>query len=794
MNEPPGVASALGIEAVEWLAEGGDNLTVRVTGRWRRRRPAWSAQPTLVVEGPGRRYRFPAIAEPPSVTGAGPGTWRISFAVPAALAPELGGRSWLQFGAVVVPLPAAIQPPDLGGEEESSPAAGPAEQPEPSHPAPSAPSHQAPSAPHPAPSAPPPGEQRSSQALPGPSAAELVALKAELEAARSEAEAARSEVTRLSALLADQQLARRAAEQGARAERSLRADLTRQLRLRTAEAQAAAEALSALAQAEERVRQLEGQLGRAPAAGQPPPPAQQRHLSFEQHLIARRGAPSRIPAEPRQFIAAPVPVQPAGLGVSLGGSASEGARAMTEALRHELTTRTLAEAGLRSRLIEAEARLAARQQLEQRTGAVLSQLRGELDGLRQDLERERAARRAAEARSERLRSNLGGARSGTQEARQAIAEIRGALESLRTPSDPAPPKAGGPPAAPATPRRPAAPPAGGQASARGTSSTSSTAGAGLEPERLNEALQRLRDQIAPQEIAAPSPAEPPTFEPDPPGQPPATFEPDPPGQRPASFEPDPPGQPPASFEPDPPAEAPAAAEPPVTPEPDPQVDLGPLTVGRPWLRAAFRSLAGSDPDRAGRLLLDLLPAQRSVYPHPIAYDLELGGEWGCLRVTVRDGRQQILSSDAPRSPGDVDFRFTGEPADLARLARAGRWRRRFGRRVGRVRGRRAGLAALDALTGTQLGLGALYAGGVRLHPRTALALLASLISPAWIEGERFSLAYGEPGEDPVYLIVDGRSPIEVTENRPAAPVSTIVTGAAGTLELLLRKRRPPPGP
>ena len=176
-----------------------------------------------------------------------------------------------------------------------------------------------------------------------------------------------------------------------------------------------------------------------------------------------------------------------------------------------------------------------------------------------------------------------------------------------------------------------------------------------------------------------------------------------------------------------------------------------------------------------------------MYPHPIAYDLELGGEWGCLRVTVRDGRQQILSSDAPRSPGDVDFRFTGEPADLARLARAGRLRRRFGRRVGRVRGRRAGLAALDALTGTQLGLGALYAGGVRLQPRTALALLASLISPAWTEGERFSLAYGEPGEDPVYLIVDGRSPIEVTENRPAAPATTIVTGAAGTLELLLRE-------
>src|SRR5436305_1718235 len=50
MAEPPGIPSALGIESVEWLAEGGENITVRVTGRWRRRRPTWSAQPVLVVE------------------------------------------------------------------------------------------------------------------------------------------------------------------------------------------------------------------------------------------------------------------------------------------------------------------------------------------------------------------------------------------------------------------------------------------------------------------------------------------------------------------------------------------------------------------------------------------------------------------------------------------------------------------------------------------------------------------------------------------------------------------------
>jgi hypothetical protein len=215
-------------------------------------------------------------------------------------------------------------------------------------------------------------------------------------------------------------------------------------------------------------------------------------------------------------------------------------------------------------------------------------------------------------------------------------------------------------------------------------------------------------------------------------------------------------------------------------------DLGPVTVGRPWLRAAFRTLARADPDRAGRLVLDLLPAQRAVYPRPVAYDLELGGDWGCLRVTVRDGDQEIVPSDAPRAPGDVDFRFTGEPSDLGRRLRAGRFRRLLGRGLGRVHGRRSGLVALDALIGTQLGLGALHATGVRLEPRTALALLAGLISPAWTDGERFTLAYGAPGEPPVFLIVDGKRPIEVTENRPPDPAATNITGPAGTLELVLR--------
>ncbi len=102
--------SALGIEAVELVAEGGRSVTVRVTGRWRRRRPELRGHAMLVVETGTVRQRFVAMPEPPSLIGAAPGTWRLSFTVPAELAPQLAGKTFLQLGAVMVPLPVGDAP------------------------------------------------------------------------------------------------------------------------------------------------------------------------------------------------------------------------------------------------------------------------------------------------------------------------------------------------------------------------------------------------------------------------------------------------------------------------------------------------------------------------------------------------------------------------------------------------------------------------------------------------------------------------------------------------------------
>ena len=78
----------------------------------------------------------------------------------------------------------------------------------------------------------------------------------------------------------------------------------------------------------------------------------------------------------------------------------------------------------RARLIDAEARLAARVLLERRTTAVLTQLRTELNTLRSGLARERALRVAAERRAAELEHELSGQRALSRGAYDAIGELR----------------------------------------------------------------------------------------------------------------------------------------------------------------------------------------------------------------------------------------------------------------------------------------------------------------------------------------------------------------------------------
>jgi hypothetical protein len=539
MSELPGTA-AVGIETVEWFAEGGGNLTVRITGRWRRRRPSSSGQPTLVVEAEGRRHRFPAMPEPPSVGGMGPGMWRLSFSVPGWLAPDLGGRAWLQMGTVVVPLAigaaAADDPRADGGAARAEP--------EPDVP----PGSREPDL------AEPPHEDhltqrrlRSSELATETArrraedaeraAADLAARIDALEHDLDQAHAGRDQLTES---LSDRDRLRRIAEQRAHAEQALRRDLVRQLASSARETDRAREAMGELAAAEDRIRTLEvelrdvrrrtdeaEQIAAAAAAAReraertrtasirPHRPAaastETLRLRFEQDLVARRaGDGVRVPSEPElPALRAPPAVATAAASpptaaiptadpdLSPPHPAPRDAVAISDGplmhtLRRELDARASADAALRARLIDAEARLAARVLLQRRTTATLDELRGELEHLRSALERERAGRAAAERRVSELELGLSGQRERSRNAHDAIDELRGALGGLRSP-DPAPDaEAGAVVEAGAAPApAPASPPGADQQPAAGL----------LEPARLSDALTRLRETIAPQDAA-----------------------------------------------------------------------------------------------------------------------------------------------------------------------------------------------------------------------------------------------------------------------------------------------------
>jgi len=766
MTELPGSA-AVGIEAVEWVSEGGGNLIIRITGRWRRRRPvASSGQATLVVEAEGRRHRFGALPEPPSLTGASPGMWQLRFSVPAALAPDLGGRTWLQFGTVIVPLPAAVSSPgEPGSAEEQEELAG--------------------ASPPPAASPPPPASEPVAGPDPGLEEPVLRARITDLERDLGKARAGRDE---LAESLAEGERSRRGAEQRAHAEQALRRDLARQLTDSLRERDRTREAMGDLASAEHRIRMLEHELRdarrrgdeaeQAAAAAQAARERAERErsargggleggeiarLRLERDLLERRaGSRGRVPAEPRlpapgggPAAGSPTAIFPSGApspaASPFGGIPTE---ALVHTLRRELDARAGAEAGLRSALVDAEARLAARVLLDQRTTVMLGQLRDELSELRQSLHRERSLRDAAERRADELQRQaaelelgggelrrqaqereahvarleqrvaelereLSGQQERTRDAHEAIGDLRETLELLRLP-EPADEPADEPVSRPASSA--AEPPPAEDAEdsgARSPDAGPADPAGPVEPARLNDALARLRESIAPQEAA-------------------------------------------------------------VTDTRRDQATAG-AEISRPSLRSTFARLAGEDADAAGRIVLELLSLQRIAYPHPVSYDLILGADRGCVCVSVLGGPPEISLQSAPRPAEAVDFQVLGDPARIARLLTVRGLRRRFGRRVAKVAGRRERLAALDALLDTPLDLMELHRAGVRLDVVAALKLVSAMVDPGWTVRERFTLAHRDPGGRTAFLQVSDGRPMTVTRDAPAGRVATTIVGPTDDL-------------
>ncbi|MFZ0376925.1 MAG: hypothetical protein WAL38_03785 [Solirubrobacteraceae bacterium] len=247
--------SSLGIEAVELVSEG-TRVTVRVTGRWRRRPAQLRGQAMLVVDGGAGRQRFLAMPEPPSLVGAAPGTWRMNFSVPADLAASLSGRTFLQFGGVMVPLPigdvglAVEADGGVDGEPPDLPDADLLEA----------------------------RRARSSELAAASARRRAAELAAQVDGLEHDLVRAREQSERLRASIGLRERRLRLAEQETHAERALRRDVEQELTLRT---RAARHDLTAL---HERVADLERELTRT-----------RRAVDEAQHLAAAAQA-ARIDA------------------------------------------------------------------------------------------------------------------------------------------------------------------------------------------------------------------------------------------------------------------------------------------------------------------------------------------------------------------------------------------------------------------------------------------------------------------------------------------------------------------
>ena len=482
--------SALGIEAVELVSEGGRSVTVRVTGRWRRRRPEMRGQAMLVVETETGRQRFPAMPEPPSLIGAAPGTWRMSFTVPAELAPQLAGGTFLQLGAVMVRLPVGEVP---------SPAEEMAE-------------------------GPPPELLEARQLRTSELAAESArrrAAEAEAAVARlrlrigeieDELAGARAESDRLRGVISVRERALRGAEQHVHAERALRVEVEQTLVEKT---RAAAHDLRVL---HEHVADLERDLTRMRRAVD-----EAEHLAAAAEAAradAERRLAERPPAAPQVEVVAPepAPAEPA--------AEVDRARAGLIAAEFDRARATRASPPAQTaqpqRAPARPADQAALRLEEAMTVRRSASLEGELAEARREL---------ADARQglDEVRRELEEQRRRNVRAYEVIEYVRRELEQIRAaaleppapaPATPAPAVPAATAPAPATPApavpaatapAPATPapatPAPATAAATASAPAPTTPAGPIQAEKLSAALARLR------EGTTPAPEEPGTEEP-----------------------------------------------------------------------------------------------------------------------------------------------------------------------------------------------------------------------------------------------------------------------------------------
>ena len=408
-------------------------MAVRVTGRWRRRRPELRGQAMLVVETGTVRQRFVAMPEPPSLIGAAPGTWRLSFTVPAELALQLAGKTFLQLGAVIVPLPV--------GEVVEAPA-GDGSRPELLEPR--GPELLEPRGPELL-----DARQLRSSELAAESArrraAEAEAALTELTAQPGEIEdeltRAREESDRLRDEIAERERRLRGSEQHLHAERARRSEVEQAL---TEKTRAARHDLRVL---HEHVADLERELGRmrraVDEAEHLAAAAEARRADAERRLAERPPPAPEPPPASKPPPSEPPPEPPS----SEPPPSVDANRARVIALERELAEARHELADTRRDLADARRELERQRLLNERAYDAIDHVRGELARLGGDAPAQQAARAPAPpapVQAEKLSAALVRLRETTPEAPEAPA-------AAEEPPAPAPTRQPAPPPRPAKP-------------------------------------------------------------------------------------------------------------------------------------------------------------------------------------------------------------------------------------------------------------------------------------------------------------------------------------------------------
>lgn len=364
---------------------------------------------------------------------------------------------------------------------------------------------------------------------------------------------------------------------------------------------------------------------------------------------------------------------------------------------------------------ESAARWAAEAELEQERGARVA---------------DRVAARDAIRAREVLEGQLAERRAGEERAREALAALREELDrATATPPQQISAESGEPTPTPVLPPvlRASPPPAGLTATP-------------IEPvdgliSGLERAAERLRAQA---EQAAKEPAAP-----------------------------APPAAPPSSRPPAPEPVVPAAL---------------PAPRGGAWLARALVALHAEEPETARRLAVALLPVLARRISRAGSYDIVIeGGE--AFRVRTGSGSEGVAPLGEAPVPG-ADLRVSGTVPALAPLLAGGASRRLEG--IHAEGGRLRLWGALRAMR-KPVGLAEAAKAGAALDTGLVLAALTCSIDPGWTRGHNFTVAFAVPGAAEAawhVRVADGAPVVALPGSPPEGPTATL-QAPAGALPTLL---------